>query len=111
MGIEFAGTEHRAQELVVGCLAATAVVAASSSLASGDVPGIRMVVGLAVSGMGLAAASMFAPDLAGGLAVLILTTTVFVYGKPLADAVTALTGKPGSAVASTTTKQKGTLSA
>lgn len=103
-------TEHRAQELVVGCLAATAAVAAASTLASGDVPGIRMVTGLAFTGMTLAAASMFAPDIAGGLAVLILTTTVFVYGKPLADAVTTLTGSDKPA-ASTTTKQKGTLSA
>lgn len=96
----------------MGCLAATAVVAASSTLASGGVPGIRMAAGLAFTGMGLAAASMFAPDLAGGLSVLILTTTVFVYGKPLADAVGSITAKPTSAGATThRPSRKETLSA
>jgi hypothetical protein len=86
--------ELRSQELVVGCLAGTAAVAAGSDLASGQVPGLRLVIGLAFTGVGLATASMFAPDLAGTFAVLILTTTVFVYGGPLMDAVTHLTSNP-----------------
>jgi len=84
--------ELRAQELIVGSLAATAAVTAGSTLASGQVPGLRLVVGLAFTGVGLATAAMVAPDLAGSLAVLILTTTVFVYGRPLMDAVSTLTG-------------------
>lgn len=83
--------ENRAQELVVGCLAATGVVAAGSALASGQVPGMRLVVGFAFTGAALATASMFAPDLAGSFAVLILTTSVFLYGRPLMDAVIHLT--------------------
>lgn len=86
--------ELRSQELVVGCLAATAAVSAGSSLASGEVPGIRLMVGLAFTGVGLATVSMMAPDLAGSFAVLILTTSVFLYGGPLMDAVTHLTTKP-----------------
>lgn len=99
----------RAQELVVGCLAATAAVSATSTMAEGDVPGMRLVVGLAFTGMGLATVAMFAPDLAGGLAVLILTTTVFVYGKPLMDAVTTITGTTAPAAVRRTTDPEGTL--
>lgn len=86
--------EARSQELVVGCLAASAAVSAGSSLASGHVPGVRLVVGLAFTGLGLATVSMVAPDLAGSFAVLILTTTVFVYGGPLFDNVGRLTAPP-----------------
>lgn len=86
--------EQRAQELVVGCVAASAAVAAGSSLASGTMPGVRLVVGVAFTGAGLATVSMLAPDLAGSFAVLILTTTVFLYGGPLMEAVSAFTGGP-----------------
>jgi hypothetical protein len=101
--------EQRAQELVVGCLAASAAVAAGSSLASGNVPGMRLVVGIAFTGAGLATVSMVAPDLAGSFAVLILTTTVFLYGGPLMEAVTAATGGPTHAPSSAPapTSQKG----
>lgn len=103
------GTEDRAQELIVGCLAATGVVAAGSTLAQGGTPGLRMIVGLTVSAATLAVVSMGAPDLAGGMAVLVLTTTVFVYGAPLMNAVTSLvSGAPASAPSTTTTpNQKG----
>lgn len=101
---------ERGQELIVGCLAATAAVSASSTLAQGEIPGLRLVVGFAFTGMGLATVNMFAPDLAGGLAVLILTTSVFVYGKPLMDAVSTLTGSAKTAAIRTTTRKEGTLS-
>lgn len=84
--------ELRSQELVVGCLAASAAVAAGSSLADQKLPGIRLVVGLAFTGVGLATVSMVAPELAGSFSVLILTTTVFLYGQPLMDTITRLTG-------------------
>lgn len=84
--------QARAQQLIVGCLAASSAVAAGSSLADGEAPGMRMVVGVAFTGVGLATVAMFAPDLAGSLSVLILTTTVFVYGRPFMDAITDLTG-------------------
>lgn len=93
--------QQRSQQLIVGCLAASAAVAAGSSLADGDVPGLRLLVGVAFTGAGLATVSMFSPDLAGAFSVLILTTTVFVYGKPFMDAVTTMTKPP-------TTKRTGT---
>lgn len=94
--------EARAQELVVGCLAASAVVASGSALADGNLPGIRLVVGLGFTGVGLATAAMFAPRFAGGMAALILTTTVFLYGRPFMDAVTGLTAAPSTTPTATT---------
>lgn len=88
--------ESRAQELVVGCLAASAVVAAGSQLATGTTPGLKLVVGFGFTGAVLATASMFAPDLAGSMAALILTSTVFLYGAPLMDTITHLTGNTTS---------------
>jgi hypothetical protein len=83
--------QTRAQQLIVGSLAASAAVAAGSSLAEGDAPGLRLVVGVAFTGVGLATVAMFSPDLAGAFSVLILTSTVFLYGRPFMDAVTNLT--------------------
>lgn len=98
--------EQRSQELVVGCLAASAVVAAGSQLATGSVPGLRLIVGYTFTGAALATASMFAPDLAGAMAALILTSTVFLYGRPLMDTVTSLTasGPTSPTLAPTTTR-------
>lgn len=95
--------EQRSQELIVGCLAATAAIATASSLADGRTPGIRLVIGTAFTGVGLATVNMFAPGLAGSFAVLVLTTTVFVYGAPLMDAVTRTTTAKGT---TTTTNPK-----
>lgn len=105
--------ELRSQGLIVGCLAASAVVAAGSSLASdGSGPGLRMVVGVAFTGVGLATVAMFAPDLAGAFATLVLTTTVFVYGGPFMDVIAGITEAPHHHIAPPTTRpaapQKGT---
>lgn len=109
--------EARGQQLIVGCLTATAVVAAGSTAFDGDGrgPGMRLVVGVSVAAATLATVNMFAPDIAGGMAVLVLTTTVFVYGGPLFDAIAYGLGQsspmatPGK-VRSTPT-QEGTVSA
>lgn len=84
-------SDLRSQELIVGCLAASAAVAVTSSLAEGSAPGMKLVVGTAFTGVGLATVNMFAPKLAGTFAVLILVGTVYTYGTPLMDAVTSLT--------------------
>lgn len=89
----------RSQQLIVGSLAATAVITTSSKLASGDVPGIPLVIGLAGAGFGLSVGAMFAPDLAASFAVLILVASAFVFSGPLWDAVGGLTGAPAPAPA------------
>lgn len=94
--------EDRADQLVVGCLAATAAIAAGNAVVAGTAPAPRQLVGLTFAGLGLAVGAMFAPGLASGLAVLMLTTTALVYGGPLYDAVSSVTGDP------TTPTPKGT---
>ncbi len=83
--------ELRSQQLIVGCLAGTAVVATASSLAEGEGPSGRILVGTAFAGLGLATLNMFAPEVAGSFAVLMLVSAVFVYGGPAISAVTSLT--------------------
>lgn len=83
--------EDRAQSLVIGCLAASAVIAAGNAIAEGHAPEARQLVGFSFVAVGLATASMFAPGLAGGMAVLVLTSTAMIYGSPLYEAVTSTT--------------------
>lgn len=89
--------QERSQQLVIGCLAASAAIAAGNAVAEGQAPEARQIVGFAFAGIGLATLSMFAPGLAGGMAALVLTTSVFVYGAPLYDAVTDATEPPTTA--------------
>lgn len=88
------GAELRSQELIVGSLAGVATIAVASSLAQGEMPGGRIVLGTAFAGLGLATVNMFAPELAGSFAVLMLVSAVFLYGGPALDAVTSLTTSP-----------------
>jgi hypothetical protein len=90
-------TEQRAQELIVGCLGASTVIAAGSTLVEGEHPGLGMLVGVAVTGVGLATVAMFSPDLAGTFSALILTATVLTFGEPLMNAVTGITSTTASA--------------
>ena len=83
--------EPRADQLVVGCLAATAAIGAGNAIVAGHAPAAKQIVGLTFAAVGLAVGAMFAPGLAGGTAVLILTTTALLYGGPLWDAVSSVT--------------------
>ena len=93
--------EPRADQLVVGCLAATAAIGAGNAIVAGHAPPARQVVGITFAAVGLSVGAMFAPGIAGGLAVLVLTTTALVYGGPVWDAITsATTTSPTSSTAS-----------
>jgi len=59
--------------------------------AADELPPIRTWIGLSFAGIGLAVLAQNSPELAGGLALLMLTTSVFVYGKPAWDAITDAT--------------------
>lgn len=83
--------EDRSQQLIVGCLAAAGAIAAGNAIAEGHAPELRQLVGFSFVAVGLATGSMFAPGLAGSAAVLILTTSIFLYAGPLLDAVTGST--------------------
>jgi hypothetical protein len=62
--------------------------------ASADLPPVRTWIGLTFAGIGMAVLAESSPNLAGSLALLMLTTSVFVYGKPAWDAIATATGAP-----------------
>lgn len=99
--------ELRSQELIIGSLTGVAVVAVASSLAQGEAPAGSVVVGTAFAGIGLATLNMFAPELAGSFAVLMLVSAVFYYGGPALDAVTSLTTGGTTKPTKPQTKDKG----
>lgn len=85
-------TEARADQLVVGSLAAAAAMAAGNAIVHGAPPAPRQLVGFTFVAVGLSFGAMFAPGLAGGMAVLIAVSAAFVYGQPLWDTITSATG-------------------
>lgn len=84
-------TPDRANQLIVTSLGVTALVTVGSDLATGTMPGIGTFVGLGVTGVVLTVSTNFAPTLAAGFGVLVMVTSVFVYGAPLAQHLTSLT--------------------
>jgi hypothetical protein len=72
-------------------MAATGAIAAGNAVVAGHPPTPRQVVGLTFAALGLGTVAMFAPGLAGGLSVLMLTTTALLYAGPLWDAVSTVT--------------------
>jgi hypothetical protein len=59
--------------------------------AADQMPPVRTWIGLTFAGVGMAVMAETSPNIAGGLALLMLTTSVFVYGKPAWDAITTAT--------------------
>lgn len=80
-----------AKNVVTASLAITGVVAVLSQIEQGKRPTIRIGIGIIVVGASLGFLSEGAPQLASGLAILIATSTVFVYGAPAVAAITNAT--------------------
>jgi len=97
----------KAQGVIIGCMAATGVIAAGDAIAEDHMFTFRQGVGFMFVSFGLATGALFAPELAASMAVLTLTSAVFLYGQPLLDAVTTVTGgtttKAGKTATTTTT--------
>lgn len=79
------------QTVIVTAVAVSGAVVLANDAATGTRPTVRFAVGLGASALALAVLAQFAPALAQGFAVLLLTTTVFVYGGPALDAITKTT--------------------
>lgn len=90
-----ATTTDRANGLIVTSLAVSSALVLIRDAQTSTLPAGRFIVGTAVAGVGLAVTAQFAPELAGGLAVLLLASSALVYGGPawsaLADRVTPAT--------------------
>lgn len=81
----------QAQEIVVASMATTAVVTSASLLADDRLPGVTVIIGLGASAFLLSVGAQFAPDVAAGIAILIMLTDLFVFAGPLWRALDSLT--------------------
>lgn len=72
---------------IVTAIGVSGVLVLVKAGAADELPPIRTWIGLSFAGIGLSVLAQNSPDLAGGLALLMLTTSVFVYGKPAWDAI------------------------
>ena len=76
-------TEARASAWIVTSLAVSGTLAAVKDVSTdGQLDGLRLGVGLTVAGVMLATLAQVAPDVAGALALLVMVTSVFVFGGP-----------------------------
>lgn len=91
-------TTDKANAQIVTALGVSGALVLVKAGAKGDVPPVRTWIGMSFAGIGLAVMAQSWPDIAGGLAMLILITSVFVYGKPAYDAISKATS--GKATAS-----------
>lgn len=84
-------TTDRASGLVLTSLTVTAALAFVKDAATKSKPEMRWVIGTLMAGAGLAVLAQITPDLAAGLALLMLLSAAIVYGKPAWDAISAAT--------------------
>lgn len=75
-------TTERAQSLVITAFAASGALVLIKHASADELPPGRFVIGTGIAAVMLATLAQVLPDLAGALAVLILTTAALVYGGP-----------------------------
>ena len=80
-------TSESAEGLVVGALVVAGLVTTVADLADGHRPSLGLPIALTVAGMMLAAATDFAPDLAGGFAVLLMLGALLRVGTKSLPAI------------------------
>lgn len=86
-------TPDKAQSGVVTAMAITAGIRVTSSAINHQTPTARTLIGLGFSTLVLAAMAMYAPALAASMALLVVTTSAFVYGGPVWAQLTKTLGK------------------
>lgn len=84
--------EQRAKQLILVTTGATVVITTVGTLnQKGELPSAKVPLGAFIAGVMLEVLAEFEPQIAGGLAVIALITTVFVYGQPAFDALGEIT--------------------
>lgn len=86
-------TSDKAQATVVTAMAMTAGIRIADSAVNHTVPPARVFIGVGFTTLVLAAMAMWAPALAGSLALLVVATSAFVYGGPVWAQLTKTLGK------------------
>lgn len=84
----------KANASIVTALGVSGALVLVKAGAKGDMPPVRTWIGITFAGIGLSVMAQSWPDIAGKIAVLVMVTSVFVYGKPAYDAISKAT-KPG----------------
>lgn len=84
-------TPDKANAHIVTALGVSGALVLVKAGAKGDMPPVRTWIGLTFAGMGLAVMAQSWPDIAGGIAMLVLITSVFVYGGPAYAAISKAT--------------------
>src|SRR4051794_27294697 len=93
-------TTERSQGLVITACAVSAALVLIRDVHDKQMPPARFVIGSAVAAVGLTTVAQWAPSIAGGMAALMLTTAVIVYGGPAWTILAARTaGKSSGGIA------------
>lgn len=88
-------TEDKANGLIVTSAAVAGVLMlVKDAAAPGKATPVRGLVGLTFASLGLSVLAESTPNIAGGLAALVLLSSVFVYGAPAWTAITNATAPP-----------------
>ncbi|MFG3244844.1 hypothetical protein [Streptomyces sp. NPDC048157] len=95
-------TTDKANAHIVTALGVSGALVLVKAGAKGDMPPVRTWIGLTFAGMALSVMAQSWPDMAGGIAMLVLLTSVFVYGKPAYDAINKATKSSGKSTAEKT---------
>lgn len=84
-------TQDRANGLVLTGLVVSGGLVLIGGAVADKKPAPRFFVGWFVAGIGLAAVAQISPDIAGGVAVLMVITSALVYGLPAWQAISSAT--------------------
>lgn len=90
-------TTDAANAHIVTALGVSGALVLVKAGAAKEMPPVRTWIGLTFAGVGLSVLAQSWPDVAGGVAILMILTSVFVYGKPAWDAISAATTSKGPA--------------
>lgn len=75
-------TPDKAQGLVLTALVVSGALVLLKDATERELPAPRFFVGWAVAGLGLAVLSQTVPQLAGGVAILMIVSSALIYGAP-----------------------------
>lgn len=85
-------TTAQAKGLVIGATAGAGILASAAQLAEGSPPDVRVAVGATIAAALMYALADYAPELAGGLALLMLVGAVLSNGATVAGIITKAVG-------------------
>lgn len=85
-------TEAQAKGLVIGAVAGAGILASAAQLVEGKPPSIRTALGGAIAAAMLYALADWAPNVAGGLALVLLVGAVLTNGMDVASIINKSVG-------------------